>query len=196
MFRQAYLRTSLLDLGWIPADFRSTVVVAHRTTYNMWTSLSLLDIKPRRRGSSCCLMGSPDININSGFKTASRGEPRAAQCGGTAPCQASLVFSCCRLCFSSHSSRVSWWMHRTSDLTQCGLDNFAFYVLYQPCPCPTAHCSYLDIYISQNIRLCKGDFEGQFQTSLQTRIMISFIWKFISIILIFLLFPKRTSEKA
>ena len=24
------------------------------------------------------------------------------------------------------------------------------------------HCSYLDIYISQNIGLCKGDFEGQF----------------------------------
>ena len=129
MFQRAYFRTSLLALGWIPADFRSTVVVAHRrTTYNMWTSLSLLDIKPRR-GSSCCLMGSPDININSGFKTASRGEPHAAQCGA-APCQASLVFSCCRLCFSSHSSRVSWWMHRTSDLTQCGLDNFAFYVLY------------------------------------------------------------------
>ena len=34
------------------------------------------------------------------------------------------------------------------------------------------HCSYLDIYISQNIRLCKGDFEGQFQTSLQARIII------------------------
>jgi hypothetical protein len=30
----------------------------------------------------------------------------------------------------------------------------------------SAHCSYLDIYISQNISLCKGDFEGQFQTSL------------------------------
>ena len=25
-----------------------------------------------------------------------------------------------------------------------------------------AHCSYLDIYISQNIRLCKDEFEGQF----------------------------------
>ena len=86
MFRRAYPRTALLALGWIPADFRSTVVVAHRTTY-MWTSLSLLDIKPRR-GSSCCLMGSPDININSGFKTASRG---AAQCGGAAPCLPSLL---------------------------------------------------------------------------------------------------------
>ena len=28
---------------------------------------------------------------------------------------------------------------------------------------------YLDIYISQNIRLCKGDFERQFQTTLQTK---------------------------
>ena len=54
--------------------------------------------------------------------------------------------------------------------------------------CPFAHCRYLDIYISQNIRLCNGDFEGRFQTSLQTRIMIIFIWKFISIIPIFLLF--------
>ena len=52
----------------------------------------------------------------------------------------------------------------------------------------TAHWSCLDIYISQNIRLCKGDFEGQFQTSLQARIMIFFTWKFISIIPIFLLF--------
>ena len=31
------------------------------------------------------------------------------------------------------------------------------------------HCSYLDIYISQNIRLCKGDFEGKFQTILQAK---------------------------
>ena len=54
-----------------------------------------------------------------------------------------------------------------------------------------SHCSYLDIYISQNIRLCKGDFEGQFQTSLQARIMIFFIWKFIFIILIFFLFFAR-----
>ena len=32
-----------------------------------------------------------------------------------------------------------------------------------------ARCSYLDIYISQNIRLYKGDFEGQFQTTLQAK---------------------------
>ena len=27
--------------------------------------------------------------------------------------------------------------------------------------CTGSHCCYLDIYISQNIRLCKGNFEGQ-----------------------------------
>ena len=43
--------------------------------------------------------------------------------------------------------------------------------------CTAAHCSYLDIYISQNIRLCKCNFEGKF-----------LIWKFRFIILIFLLF--------
>ena len=49
-----------------------------------------------------------------------------------------------------------------------------------------AHCSYLDIYISQNIRLCKGDFEGKFQTILQPKGIIFFIWKFRFIILLFL----------
>ena len=29
------------------------------------------------------------------------------------------------------------------------------------------HTTYLDIYISQKIRLCEGDFEGKFQTSIQ-----------------------------
>ena len=50
------------------------------------------------------------------------------------------------------------------------------------------HCSYLYIYISQNIRLCKGDFEGQFQTTLQAKGINFLIWKFRFIILIFLLF--------
>ena len=44
----------------------------------------------------------------------------------------------------------------------------------------SAQCSYLDIYISQKIRLCVVDLEGKFQTFL--------VWKFRSIILIFLLF--------
>jgi hypothetical protein len=35
----------------------------------------------------------------------------------------------------------------------------------------TAHCSYLDIYISQKIRLCKGDFEGKFQFNLQAKLL-------------------------
>ena len=51
-----------------------------------------------------------------------------------------------------------------------------------------AHCSYLDVYISQNIRLCNGDFEGWFQTSLQSSIMIIFIWNIMFILPIFLLF--------
>ena len=32
-----------------------------------------------------------------------------------------------------------------------------------------AHCSYLDIYISQNLELCKGDFAGKFQIILQAK---------------------------
>ena len=50
------------------------------------------------------------------------------------------------------------------------------------------HCSYLDIYISQNIRLWKGDFEGKFQPNLQAKAINFFIWKFRFILLIFLLF--------
>ena len=50
------------------------------------------------------------------------------------------------------------------------------------------HCSYLDIYISQKIRLCVVDVEVQFQTSLQAESINFLIWKFRSIILIFLLF--------
>jgi hypothetical protein len=38
-----------------------------------------------------------------------------------------------------------------------------------------AHCSYLDIYISQNITLCKSDFEGKFQTNLQAKPINFFI---------------------
>ena len=50
------------------------------------------------------------------------------------------------------------------------------------------HCSYLNIYISQTIRLCKGDFEGKFQFNLQAKSITFLGWKFRSIILIFLLF--------
>ena len=54
-----------------------------------------------------------------------------------------------------------------------------------------SHCSYWDIYISQKIRLCEGDFESKFQTIVQASIMNFLIWKFRSITLIFLLFFAR-----
>ena len=40
-----------------------------------------------------------------------------------------------------------------------------FIIIYHP----YAHCSYLDIYISQNLELCKGDFAGKFQIILQAK---------------------------
>ena len=46
----------------------------------------------------------------------------------------------------------------------------------------TLHCSYLDIHISRKIRLCVVDLEGQFQTSLQSKPINFFTWKFRSII--------------
>ena len=52
----------------------------------------------------------------------------------------------------------------------------------------SAHCSYLDIYISQKIRLCVVDVEVKFQTNLQAKLVNFLVWKFRSIILIFLLF--------
>ena len=55
--------------------------------------------------------------------------------------------------------------------------------------CTTAaHCSLLDIYISQKTRLCVVNLEDQFQMSLEAKLINFLIWKFKSIILIFLLF--------
>ena len=51
-----------------------------------------------------------------------------------------------------------------------------------------AYCSCLNIYISQKIRLCVVDLEGQFQTTLPAKAINFLTWKFRSIILIFLLF--------
>ena len=51
-----------------------------------------------------------------------------------------------------------------------------------------AHCSHLDIYISQKTRPCVVDLEGQFQTSLEAKLSNFLIQKLRSIILIFLLF--------
>ena len=57
--------------------------------------------------------------------------------------------------------------------------------------CYFAHCSYLEIYISQKIRLCVVDFEGEFQTSLQAETINFLTWKFRSTILSFLIFFAR-----
>ena len=51
-----------------------------------------------------------------------------------------------------------------------------------------AHCSLLDIYISQKTKLCVVNLEDQFQMSLEAKLINFLIWKFKSIILIFLLF--------
>ena len=61
-----------------------------------------------------------------------------------------------------------------------------------------AHCSYLDIYISQKIRLCKGDFEGKFQFNLQAKSINFLGWKFRSIILMVNLnfLPKKGMDLA
>ena len=61
-------------------------------------------------------------------------------------------------------------------------------LFFHPLQLHASHCSYLDIHISQKIRLCEDDFEGKFQTSVQASIMNFLIWKFRFIILIFLLF--------
>jgi hypothetical protein len=50
------------------------------------------------------------------------------------------------------------------------------------------HCNYLDIHISQKIRLFKGDFEDKFQFNLQAKSITFLGWKFRSITIIFLLF--------
>ena len=65
-------------------------------------------------------------------------------------------------------------------------------VTWRPCTIllhqTALHCSFLDIYISRKIRLCVVDFEGKFQANLQAKLFISLVWKFKSIIIIFLLF--------
>ena len=58
-----------------------------------------------------------------------------------------------------------------------------------------AHCSYLEIYISLKIRLCLVDFEGKFQTNLQAKLFNFLVWKFKSIMVIFLLFLQNLSNR-
>ena len=54
-----------------------------------------------------------------------------------------------------------------------------------------AHCSYLDIYISQKIRLCVVDLEDKSQTNLQAKLLNFLVWKFKSVILIFFYFLQK-----
>ena len=56
--------------------------------------------------------------------------------------------------------------------TQISLPQFRIRIYEDKFRTYRAHCSYLDIYISQKIRLCRGDLEGQFQTSLQAKVII------------------------
>ena len=58
----------------------------------------------------------------------------------------------------------------------------------------TLHCSYLYIYISKKIRLCKSDFEGKFQFNLQAKSITFLDWKFRFTILIFHLFLQNLSN--
>ena len=68
------------------------------------------------------------------------------------------------------------------------LQKFPNFTFYMCIVISSAHCNYLNNYISQKIRHCVVYLEGQFQTTLQAKPINFLIWKFRSIILIFLLF--------
>ena len=79
----------------------------------------------------------------------------------------------------------SWRWNYVEILDTIALNSF---VVFWWCLNTKTHCSYLNIYISHKIRLCIVDLEGQFQTTLQAKDINFLIWKFRSIILIFLRF--------
>ena len=66
--------------------------------------------------------------------------------------------------------------------------NFRSFLFCHALQLTCAHCSHLDIYISQKTRPCVVNLEGQFQTSLEAKLSNLLIPKLRSIILIFLLF--------
>ena len=101
------------------------------------------------------------------------------------------------------------WTLSDLEIVACNLRNFihstlfclsiwstCLFCLWSYCPvcrrrqvaAPPSHCSCLEIYISQKIRLYKGDFEGKFQFNLQAKSITFLGWKFRYIKLIFLLF--------
>ena len=83
--------------------------------------------------------------------------------------------ACLFICPTSKKSSRIFFIHVSAHTREC---------LHTWVP----HCSYLNIHISRKIRLCLVDLEGQFQTTLQAKAINFLIWKFRSIILIFLLF--------
>ena len=77
--------------------------------------------------------------------------------------------------------------HATQSSVSTNLMFSQSFFMHQCCN-TKAHCSLLDIYISQKTRLCVVNLEDQFQTCLEAKLINFLIWKFRSIILIFLLF--------
>ena len=67
---------------------------------------------------------------------------------------------------------------------------------YNPLQCmkTSTYCSHLGIYILQKARLYVVNLESQFQTSLEAKLINLLIWKFRSIIFIFLLFFCRNCQ--
>ena len=77
--------------------------------------------------------------------------------------------------------------HATQSSVSTNLMFSQSFFMHQCCN-TKAHCSLLDIYISQKTRLCVVYLGDQFQMSLEAKLINFLIWKFKSIILIFLLF--------
>ena len=77
--------------------------------------------------------------------------------------------------------------HATQSSVSTNLMFSQSFFMHQCCN-TKAHCSLLDIYISQKTRLCVVNLEDQFQMSLEAKLINFLIWKFKSIMLIFLLF--------
>ena len=82
----------------------------------------------------------------------------------TLKCIGRYLFSASTLHIIMSSDSVNRYVTNLQFVSNFVLQTKKFHYL-----CMHTHCSYLDIYISQNIRLCKGDFAGKFQTILQAK---------------------------
>ena len=97
----------------------------------------------------------------------------------TLQCIGRYLFSASTLHIIMSSDSVNRYVTNLQFVSNFVLQTKKFHYL-----CMHTHCSYLDIYISQNIRLCKGDFDSQFQATLQDNGINFSTRKFKSIILI------------